>query len=411
MSSNVITAEIPVTISQKLARIEVLDVLRGFALLGIFLMNIEYFNRPLQEFGQGIPEGTMGLNYAVAWLTEIFVTGKFWVLFSLLFGMGFVVMQTQALLDGRPFKVMYLRRTSALLAFGLLHVLLLWPGDILHSYALVAFALMWLPLMTLETTAWCGALLYLGPPFLMLISSMMPGSVSSEDHHKFLEDLSRNADMAVQAANIYSSGDYVAIMGQRWLDFLALFDYEIYVFISALGVFLMGAGIMRSGRLLNLNANRRFFFRSMLVCGLSAAVLIGLAQQFQSKDLTSPESMANQALTTIGNLPFSFFYLSAIACLMSFAPARKILGLLAPAGKMALSNYLMQSLIASLVFYGYGLGLWAQWGRAELALFVVLVFIGQVIFSNIWLGYFRYGPMEWCWRAITYWSLPTMRVR
>lgn len=77
---------------------------------------------------------------------------------------------------------------------------------------------------------------------------------------------------------------------------------------------------------------------------------------------------------------------------------------------MALTNYLMQSVIASTVFFGYGLGFWARWGRAELALFVLLVFLLQVVFSHIWLRFFRFGPMEWLWRALTYWTLPSMRV-
>ena len=95
---------------------------------------------------------------------------------------------------------------------------------------------------------------------------------------------------------------------------------------------------------------------------------------------------------------------------MSFASGSKILGVLAPAGKMALTNYLMQSLIASTVFYGYGLGEWQRWGRADLVLFVLFIFIAQVIFSHAWLRYFRYGPIEWLWRALTYWKLPNMRV-
>lgn len=411
MNSTSINVEIPIAAApKKLARIEVLDVLRGFALLGIFLMNIEYFNRPFQEFGQGIPPGTIGLDYLIARLTEIFVTGKFWVLFSMLFGMGFVVMQTQARLDGRPFKAIYLRRTIALLIFGLLHIALLWSGDILHSYALVAFVLIWLPLMSVRASSWIGASLYLAPAFLLLMSGMMMGFLPEEELKKVAIGEGENTQSALEAAKIYASGDYAAVVQQRLLDFLHVLTFEPFVLISAFGVFLMGAAIMRSGRLLDLKANRNFLLKATIYCGLLASTLIGLASLFNGHNVMTPRGMLEQALMMMGNLPMSLFYLSAIAYAMSFVSGTKILRLLAPAGKMALTNYLMQSLIASTVFFGYGLGFWNQWGSADLALFVVSVFIAQVIFSHIWLRYFRYGPMEWLWRALTYWTLPPMRV-
>ncbi len=404
--------EIPNTQTpQKFARIEVLDVLRGFALLGIFLMNIEYFNRPVQEFGQGIPAATVGWDYTVARLTEIFVTGKFWVLFSMLFGMGFVVMQTLAALNGREFKRLYLRRTIALLVFGLLHLVLLWSGDILHSYALVAFVLMWLPLLSLRACGLIGVMLYLAPACLLFLSSASMAFLPEAELEKIAIESADNATHAVQAANAYAHGNYWEVVNQRLSDFLHMLSFEPYVFIGALGIFLIGAAIMRSGRLLDLKTNRSFFLKSMMVCALLAAGLMGIANIVHGHSMMTSKGMLEQALMTLGNLPLSLFYLCSIAYAMSFVSGSRILGLLAPAGKMALTNYLMQSLIASTVFFGYGFGFWNKWGRADLALFVMAVFIAQVIFSHLWLRYFRYGPMEWLWRALTYWTLPPMRVR
>ncbi len=409
-SVNIDTEIIDAVTPQKLARIEVLDVLRGFALLGIFLMNIEYFNRPLQEFGEGIPATTFGWDYTVARLTEIFVTGKFWVLFSMLFGMGFVVMQTQAALNGREFKLLYLRRTIALLIFGLLHIVLLWSGDILHSYALVAFVLMCMPLMSLRACGLIGVMLYLTPACLLFLSSVSMAFLPEAELKKIAVEFADNANYAVQAANAYAQGNYWEVVRQRLSDFLHMLSFEPYVFIGALGIFLIGAAIMRSGRLLDLKANRSFFLKSMVVCALLAAGTIGIANSVHGHSMMTSQGMLEQALMTIGNLPLSLFYLCSIAYAMSFVSGSKVLRLLAPAGRMALTNYLMQSLIASTVFYGYGLGFWNQWGRAELALFVLAVFIAQVIFSYLWLRYFRYGPMEWLWRALTYWAIPPMRV-
>jgi uncharacterized membrane protein YeiB len=129
----------PIALNQ---RIEALDVVRGFARLGIFLMNIEFFNRTIGSLGDGMPRGLTGLNWFASWFVAYFVQGKFWTIFSLLFGMGFAVMLTRAEQAGRDFKKVYLRRALALAMFGAAHFLLLWEGDILFSYAVAALMLM-----------------------------------------------------------------------------------------------------------------------------------------------------------------------------------------------------------------------------------------------------------------------------
>ncbi len=123
-------------------RIEALDVVRGFALLGIFLMNIEFFNRTIGSLGDGMPRGLTGLDWFASWFITYFVQGKFWTIFSLLFGMGFAVMLTRAEQAGREFRKVYLRRVLALAMFGAAHFLFLWEGDILFSYAVAALMLM-----------------------------------------------------------------------------------------------------------------------------------------------------------------------------------------------------------------------------------------------------------------------------
>ena len=123
-------------------RIAALDVVRGFALMGIFMMNIEYFNRSLSAMNEGIPMGLSGIDYYATWFVNYFVQGKFWTIFSLLFGMGFAVMMTRAERAGRPFTKPYLRRILALAVFGAVHFIFLWPGDILFSYAVAAGALL-----------------------------------------------------------------------------------------------------------------------------------------------------------------------------------------------------------------------------------------------------------------------------
>ena len=129
----------PVTDSQ---RIEALDVVRGFALLGIFLMNIEWFNRPIAAISEGMPRGLTGADWLASWFVAYFVQGKFWTIFSLLFGMGFAVMLVRAERAGREFTRIYLRRILALATFGAVHFIFIWEGDILFSYAVAALGLL-----------------------------------------------------------------------------------------------------------------------------------------------------------------------------------------------------------------------------------------------------------------------------
>lgn len=140
----------PVTSAE---RIQALDVVRGFALFGIFMMNVEYFNRPTMDIGGGMQPGLSGIDWFATWFVDFFVQGKFWTIFSMLFGMGFAVMLSRAELAGRSFLVPYLRRILGLATFGAAHYIFLWSGDILFSYAIGAGALLiflfgkWKPIM------------------------------------------------------------------------------------------------------------------------------------------------------------------------------------------------------------------------------------------------------------------------
>ena len=132
----------PMTPLPTAQRIEALDVVRGFALLGIFFMNIEWFNRPFTSFGEGMPRNLTGLDWLASWFIAYFVQGKFWTIFSLVFGMGFAVMLSRAEQAGRDFKRLYLRRVLGLAVFGAAHFIFLWDGDILFTYAVSALLLM-----------------------------------------------------------------------------------------------------------------------------------------------------------------------------------------------------------------------------------------------------------------------------
>ena len=139
-------------------RIQALDIIRGLALLGIFLMNIEWFTRPVTALGTGVDLSQTGLSYAASWFVYTFVTDKFWILFSLLFGMGFAVMLGRAEASQRAFVSPYLRRIIALFLFGSAHYVMTWSGDILHNYAISALLLMLI--ISQSWKAWLALLLW-----------------------------------------------------------------------------------------------------------------------------------------------------------------------------------------------------------------------------------------------------------
>ncbi len=265
------------------ARIGTLDGLRGFALLGIFLMNIEYFGRPLQDYVVGLPAGLEGLDLAAGWFVYAFVQGKFWVLFSLLFGMGFAVMADRAHEAGRPFLGMYLRRILLLAVFGVLHIALLWDGDILLAYAVTALPLL-LFLWVRGHALWVlGAGLYVAVAGLWVLFGGLLMLAPAGSLDAMSGELEAAASQGRAAAELYANGGFEAIARQR---LVSVFTYMIpsawpFQLPSILGVFLIGAWLLRSGRMADPVAHRSFFLKLLAVClplavlGIAASLAVG----------------------------------------------------------------------------------------------------------------------------------------
>jgi len=392
-------------------RIQVLDVVRGFALLGIFLMNIEWFTRPVQQMGSGVDPAATGIDHAAAWLVYVFVQGKFWVLFSLLFGMGFAVMSTRGG-HGAQFRRTYLRRCVVLLVFGVLHGVLLWSGDILHAYAIAGLLLLAFGEIGNRARLWLGIGLYVALAamfaaggLLLSLLPAMPGLAEAAD------EIDAKAAAASQAL---AAGGYWQATAQRARDFAMLaMQGSMMVVPMALGVFMLGAWLVRSGRMHDVAAQRGWFARLALwtiPLGLALVALsVSLGTRFDGLREFGPMMLASGVMF-LGNLPLAFGYLSLLVLALGVPGLSRVLSWLAPAGRMALTNYLMQSLVASTLFYGYGFGLWGQVGRAGQVGLVFVVFALQVVASRWWLSRHRFGPMEWLWRWLTYGHRPAMRL-
>lgn len=406
----------PVSASE---RIQLLDILRGFALLGIFLMNIEFFSRSLLDVSTGIESGLSAPSWLADAFVYTFVRGKFWTLFSLLFGMGFAVMLARAQAAGRPFAGLYLRRTVGLLLIGLAHGLFLWSGDILFSYALTAFALLLFFRNTPVSRLWkWGTFFYALLVLLMLVGAAGMAAVAADPQLAAAAG-SGGAEAAASIAALrdteivaYTTGTYADANALRWTYFLQHLGNNGFLVPMVLGMFLVGAWLVRSGAMADPGAHRRLFVRLVLwggVLGLAVTLWSLAIDPDPAMDPAAPAAapMVAMALHMLGSPLMALAYVGIVV--LAWQSGARWLGVLAPAGRMALTNYLVQSLVGTLLFYGYGLGLWGDVSRAAQTLIVIVVFALQVVASRWWLEHFRFGPVEWVWRAFTYLQRPPMR--
>ena len=446
-------------------RIHALDIVRGFALIGIFLMNVEWFTRPITFLGSGVDPSLSGIDYAASWGIYTFVQGKFWTLFSLLFGMGFAVMLGRAERAGRGFATPYLRRIIGLFLFGTLHFVLVWTGDILHNYAIAALGL--LLIVTGSWKAWLAMLASLavtglalrspavgtGAFFLVLVGvfmfflrrgslarywkfgvavyslpfaamlfgatmmAVMPAGADKprpEEAQKRAEGLKKHELRRIEEIRVNSRGSYAEAVSARAGQYAEDLPDAAGLASSALAMFLIGFWYVRSGIVGDLRRHLPLFRRLAawtLPLGL-AMTLVALALHppaFPPGQTPQPSALAGNGLFMWAALPLSIGYFAALVCLAHTRAGAKLLSPLRWAGQMALTNYIGASIIGTLFFFGYGLGYWGQVSRLGQMLFVLVVFALQLAFSKFWLSKFRYGPLEWLWRAITYWKWPPLR--
>lgn len=401
-------------------RIEVMDVLRGFALLGILLMNMEGFVGPIMESVTGVNPRFSGADRAVDAAIYVLVQGKFFTLFSLLFGMGFAVMLERANAAGRTGTALYARRLLALLGIGLAHAILVWSGDILLTYALLGFVLLLFfrrtPVSRLPK--W-GFALYLVPLALtwawaLGVTAASQDPAAAAEVQAGLADQGRQmAAMAEAQRQAYGAGSWLQAVGQRAADTGMMVGFIVFGGGLILGMFLFGAWFVRSGAIRDVEA-RVPLYRRLRTLGLAIGLPLAAWSAWSHPTMSMSEMNFGIALSQTSmmaaNLLLCMAYFAGIVLAMRIPAWAARLRWFAPAGRMALTNYLMQSVVCTFVFYGYGLGFFEQLPRAWQPLFALAVFALQVVLSRWWLARHRYGPMEWLWRWLTYGRRPAMRL-
>ncbi|KRG70380.1 membrane protein, partial [Stenotrophomonas chelatiphaga] len=388
-------------------RITVMDILRGAALFGILLMNIEAFTGPLDLSFTGVDPHWHGIDYLADALVYVLVQGKFFLLFSLLFGAGFAVMAQRAQGAGRDFTPIYLRRSVALLLIGACHALLVWSGDILLVYALLSFLLLGTRRWPVSMLPAMGALVYAFAVGLSLLFALLVWAAARGGSPLDSAGSMRAAQEVIEAQRLaYGQGSWAQANVQRLADLRHMVGGILITGPEIFGMFLIGAWFARSGALAD-PARFASLYARLRWIAMPAGVVLMLASAAWHPYLAPGEFTVrtglSYAMAAVASLLMALGYLGWIV------QARHALGWLAAPGRMALTHYLLQSLLCTWLFFGYGLGFFEQLPRAWQLVFAVALFALQVGISHLWLARFRYGPMEWLWRAMTYLRWPPLR--
>lgn len=352
-----------------------------------------------------------GIEQASAWFIQLLFTGKFYAIFSFLFGLGFYLFMERTLSKGLELVPLYRRRLLALLVFGLLHLVLLWLGDILFTYAIAGFLLLTFrnkPLASIKK--WIIGL-FITAFILNFLFALLPaaGKYFGGDKYQLIM-----TEMTKAAITVYSSDSFVQIVVYRTANELPYILISMVVFIPAvLAFFLCGFYVGKRGIFKGLASNVPLF-KKIRSWGFPLGVLGLLFYIVIETGLWPVHILAKDALLNATNYAASIFifaaYIATILLSLQTSFCQKFLAPVAAAGRMALTNYLMQTIICVLLFNSFGLGLYSKVSLFQGILLTVAIYLLQVAWSNIWLHKFRYGPMEWLWRVLTYKKLQPFKI-
>ena len=384
-------------------RIEVLDVLRGWAVCGILIGNVQWFS------GYGIlpPALAHGAPDQVThFLVHFFIEGKFYSIFSFLFGFGFALQIARAADRGDTNASIFKRRLFWLLVIGLMHAYLLWAGDILSVYAVMGFVLLLFRNKSNESLLkWALVLISVPVITYALLYAAFLAFAPADAATTFDAGQTERWNSTMQSV---TGGSYWEIISGYNINYVIGRYMGLIIQMrlpKILAMFLFGMYAYRVGVFQNLKENRQLI-RQVLIYG----ALLGLIGNIAMAGLAgneapfppSPMSFAGVIGYAFGVPALALFFVALIAALWQHERWRSVLQLLAPVGRMALTNYLLQTVICVTLFYGYGFGMFGKVGALQATLIALTIFAVQIIFSSMWLRYFTYGPMEWIWRQLTY---------
>ena len=373
-------------------RIETLDILRGFALLGIFIANMLLFHSPYFYIDPHSYFSTPS-DVASYQLINIFVEASFYPIFAMMFGYGLNMQYEKAIANGTSYVPVMAKRLTLLMGFGLIHALFVWSGDVLFTYALMGFIMLAAIRIPKKWLLWIALIVYFLPTLLFIGGMYLLAQLDPNQLMDGFVDI-QQIELAITA---YAHGTYGEALVFRITEWL------IYGLTSSfLGIFMVLPLIMLGAAF----SKGKLFERASELKGRIAIVgIIALAAGIFIKSWPYMDSHAYHNVLTqqlIGGPILAIGYASVIILLCQILLFRTIFRPISKAGRMSLTTYLTQSIVATLLFYGYGFGLYGKVDLETGTLIAVGIFAIQVIFAELWLLKFRMGPFEWLWRKATY---------
>jgi uncharacterized protein len=406
-------------------RIAELDILRGLALLGICIINIPGFYAPYHLWAAGEELYPARVDRVAEWLVEFLGSGKFNSMFSFLFGVGFAIQMGRAASTGAAFVPLYLRRLLVLFLFGVAHILFFWDGDVLHMYALLGLPLLFVRKLR---NGWLWAI-----AIACVVAPIARSGYRLYEQKPPKHPPAYYRERAEEQFRVYGRGSYDDVLsrytksappeprpvvgrGEYWpaARERVRMICEIYAGKEGLWFFAVLGATMTVGFLVgrarvfdDVPAHLPLIRRAAVwtgVVGLALAAAYATVTSLMDPGVRAPTLLgfAGGSLYLLNRPVLCAFYVCVIVLLAQRPSWRRAMTPLAIAGRMPLTNYLGQSAIHSLLFYGYGLNLYARVTPAVGILIAVGTFAFEVLFSLAWFSRFRFGPLEWLWRTLTY---------
>ncbi len=414
-------------------RIATLDILRGFALLGICVINLPGFYMPWFFYSAGEELYPRPIDWLATWMVDFVGSGKFNSLFSFLFGVGFAIQMDRAEAKGLPFAGTYLRRLAVLFTIGVAHCFLIWNGDVLHIYAIIGLPLLFVKKLP---DRWLWAL-----AAVLLVIPIAHGGWKYYKQKADPHDRAYWRDRAENQLRVYGKGDYgdlVArftksapkeprpVIGQgSWpLAVKERFRETREGYLEHGEIFFWP--ILGTTMLIGFIVGRRRVFRDLPahlpkirrlalwtgILGVVLAAVFATCGLLMDHEIRTPTLLGlfGSVFYVLNRPVLACFYVCVLVLLASRPSLQTILRPLAIVGRMPLTNYLMQSILASLIFYGYGLGYFGRVTPSQGVLIAFGIYAFQVAYSIVWIRFFHFGPAEWLWRTLTYGKAPAMTV-
>lgn len=385
-------------------RIVSLDLLRGVAVLGILWMNIQSFSAPLASYANPSAYGDLaGVNFYAWAIANVFAELKFVTLFSILFGAGIVIFYNRASEKGVDAQALNTRRMHWLLVFGLVHGYFIWYGDILFVYAVCGLIAVKFVDASIKRLLVSAALMFMVPVLLIYLLSLLMAIGDEQLMAELASDWAPSDALLQQEITAFKSS---------WVDARLASIPTAITFQSAgllmygwraLACMLIGIALFRTG-FITASMNIRTYKLVALIAlplGLSLStwgVMQNIAHDFSIEFSTGLGVLFNY----FGSVATTIAYISAVMLLCKSQALAGVKSALTNVGRMAFTNYIMQSLICTFIFYGYGLNYFAELSRIECLAVVVIVWFIQLFYSTLWLSHFKQGPLEQFWRYLTY---------